>query len=123
DDTHRHTPTAMALTHQGRSSCCYCFVPVLFLPCPTPIITSVSRGVNYLGPYMKSSNSVTLSAFVQTPTFPASLNVSSSHSTAFWPWNVTAKCPAWNSTRSVCHWFVATGIRARFFSERRPLMV
>ncbi len=32
-----------------------------------------------------------LSAFVQTPTLPASLNVSSSHSSAFWPSNVTVK--------------------------------
>src|SRR5207249_2637251 len=31
-------------------------------------------------PYVKSSNTVTLSAFVHTPTLPASLNVSSSHS-------------------------------------------
>ena len=34
---------------------------------------------DYFEPYVKSSNAVTLSAFVQTPTLPASLNVSSSH--------------------------------------------
>src|SRR6266481_3589677 len=39
----------------------------------------------YCAPYVKSSNKVTLSALVQTPTLPASLNVSSSHSRAFLP--------------------------------------
>jgi len=42
-------------------------------------------------PYVKSSNTVRLSAFVHTPTFPASLNVSSSHSMAFLPSYVTTK--------------------------------
>jgi hypothetical protein len=48
----------------------------------------------YFEPYVKSSNSVTLSAFVHTPTLPASLNVSSSQSNAFWPSRVTVKRPA-----------------------------
>ena len=45
----------------------------------------------HLLPYVKLSNAVTLSALVQTPTLPASLNVSSSHSIAFFPSNVTVK--------------------------------
>ena len=47
--------------------------------------------LGYLVPKLKSSKSVTLSAFVQTPTFPASLKVSSCHSKAFLPSSVTVK--------------------------------
>ncbi len=42
---------------------------------------------HYRGPNLKSSKSVTLSAFVQTPTAPASLNVSSSTSKRLLPLN------------------------------------
>jgi MacB-like protein len=51
----------------------------------------VRQQLGHREPYAKSSNSVTLSAFVQRPTLPPSLNVSSSHSSAFWPLNVTVK--------------------------------
>src|SRR5204863_6912811 len=77
----------------------------------------------YLEPYAKSSNNVTLSALVQTPTMPASLNFSSSHSMAFVPSRVTVKCLPWNSTRKVCHWFDATFMPVRFLSLRRPFTV
>src|SRR3989442_1220029 len=43
----------------------------------------------HLLPKVKSSNKVTLSALVQTPTAPASWNVSSSHSSAALPSKVT----------------------------------
>src|SRR5215471_2931686 len=43
------------------------------------------RRINYFPPKLKSSNSVTLSALVQTPTEPASLNVSSLASIATLP--------------------------------------
>src|SRR5207249_10530404 len=42
-------------------------------------------------PQLKSSNSVVLSALVQTPTFPASLKVLSFHTKACLPSNVTTK--------------------------------
>ena len=51
----------------------------------------VQKTVSHLLAYVKSSNSVMLSALVQTPTLPAFLNVSSSHSIAFFPSNVTVK--------------------------------
>src|SRR6266480_3826316 len=62
-----------------------------------------SQNALHLLPYVKSSNNVTLSALVHTPTLPASLNVSSAHSMAFFPSNVTVKWAPLKSTRNVCH--------------------
>src|SRR5438552_3700639 len=56
-----------------------------------------------LPPKMKSSKRVTLSAFVQTPTPPASLNVSSSTPNRFSPLKNTVKSLPENSTRNVLH--------------------
>src|SRR6266403_2207849 len=56
-----------------------------------------------LPPKTKSSKRVTLSAFVQTPTPPASLNVSSSTSNSLLPLKNTVKSLPENSTRNVLH--------------------
>src|SRR5207302_1991004 len=54
-----------------------------------------------LPPKMKSSKRVTLSAFVQTPTPPASVNVSSSTSNSLSPLKNTVNSLLENSTRSL----------------------
>ena len=54
-------------------------------------LSALDSAPRHFAPYVKSSNSVTLSALVQTPTLPASLNVSSSHSIAFLASKVTVK--------------------------------
>src|SRR6266568_963634 len=54
-------------------------------------ISGPSVPCDHLPPYVKSSNNVTLSALVHTPTLPASLNVASFHSMAFFPSNATVK--------------------------------
>src|SRR5204862_5517985 len=62
-----------------------------------------SRGLSDHGlpPKLRSSKRVTLSAFVQTPTPPASLKVSSSTSNSLSPLKNTVKSLPENSTRSV----------------------
>jgi len=52
---------------------------------------SDQKHARHFAPQLKSSNNVTLSALVQTPILPVSLNVSSSQSIAFLPSNVTVK--------------------------------
>src|SRR6266550_8418888 len=70
---------------------------------------TVQERVSHLPAYVKLSNSVTLSAFVQTPTLPASVNVVSSTSNRCLPSKLSLKWLPANSTRSVCHWPDVTG--------------
>src|SRR5262249_11304407 len=61
------------------------------------------RRIKYFPPKLKSSINVTLSALVQTPTAPASLNVSSLASMTTLPSKLTLNWLPAKSTRNVCH--------------------
>src|SRR6266446_2703339 len=71
-------------------------------------------------PKEKSSNAVTLSAFVQTPTAPGPVIWPSSSSMYGLPSNKTLMCFAVNSTRNVCHCLEATGASTYLIVIRRP---
>src|SRR4029077_10778055 len=71
-------------------------------------------------PNEKSSNAVTLSAFVQTPTAPAPVIWSSSSSMHGLPSNSTLMCLAENSTRNRCHSLPVTGASTYLIVIRCP---
>src|SRR5204863_1156524 len=62
-----------------------------------------SQNALHLLPYVKSSNKVTLSALVHTPTLPAFAKLSSVASITLLPSNVTVNLLLTKPTRSVCH--------------------
>src|SRR5882762_10819630 len=78
-----------------------------------------SRSV-HVPPKAKSSNAVTLSAFVQTPTAPAPVIWPSSSSMYGLPSNNTLMCLAENSTRKRCHWLPVTGASTYLIVIRCP---
>ena len=69
----------------------WCGGDVVLAALPHAAVSSRDRYALHLPPKLKSSNNVTLSAFVQAPTLPASEKLASPASITFVPSKVTVK--------------------------------